>query len=91
MVTNPYYCLVQDNAVKAIYINPPDRIRLPNGYTRTNLTSLPDEQLRKLGVYPLIDKPPKYNSDKEYIELIGYKIGDKKVIANYAINKTNVS
>ena len=60
---------------------------LKDGRTVSGYNLLPDNILKSEGWLPLIDNPPEYNQETEYLEHAGYTISETEVITNYTVKQ----
>ena len=65
--------------------NLPTTGALSTGETVVNYNLLPAEILKQEGWLPLIDEPPEYDAETEYITHDGYDIQKDKVIKLYKV------
>lgn len=58
---------------------------LSTGETVVNYNLLPPETLKQEGWLPLIDEPPEYDSETEYLVHDGYDIQEDQVVKLYKV------
>lgn len=81
------YFMVKDN--KVAYRGFPSRYRLPDGTTKTDLSSLPHSELVSYGFYPVtFIPPPEYDFEKEVLrEVLTIDEENKTVTISYIKEK----
>jgi len=77
------YVKVENNQV--VKIGLPKTSKLKDGRTVSGYHLLSEEVLRQEGWLPLIDNPPEYNPEMQYIVHDGYEILTDKIIKKYKI------
>lgn len=77
------YAKVENGQV--IQVGLPTTGILKDGSTVSGYNLLPEDILREEGWLPLIDNPPVYDTETEYLEHTGYAVGETEVVVNYTI------
>ena len=79
------YAKVENGHVTQVGL--PSTGTLTDGSTVSGYNFLPESVLLDEGWLPLVDNPPEYNQETEYLEHAGYTVGEDEVVANYTIKQ----
>lgn len=82
------YAQILNNEI-TLFESLPFRIRLSDGRTRTSLHELTNEQLVQIGIYPVTEIKPEYDSTTQYLDGPTCNFEDGVVVALYvAVDKS---
>jgi hypothetical protein len=82
------YAKVENGQV--IQVGLPTTGILKDGSTVSGYNLLPEDILREEGWLPLIDNPPEYDPETQYLEHAGYIVGETEVTVNYIIKQKEI-